>query len=145
MKAIEPQRLAWITKYCKKLKDLQLHGRGMIGESLTDALKDAESLDTLYVSRNTEISLSAVQKALETCKSSLVTATFLNVQGNKGGFLAGRWVRMESIKTLRLEADGDSYLDLVSFAPQNLTMLVSKIADVICSMVFVMRRLMPRL
>jgi F-box/TPR repeat protein Pof3 len=89
----------------------------MIGESLTEALKDAKSLKTLYVSEKTEISLSAVQKALETCKETLVAATFLNVTGNKGGFLAGRWAVSESIKSLRLEADSDSCLDFVSVAP----------------------------
>jgi F-box/TPR repeat protein Pof3 len=114
MKAIEAQKLAWITKWCTKLKELQMHGRGIIGESLTSALQNAKSLETLYVSRNTQITLSAVLTALKLCKGTLVTATFLNVQGYKGGFLYGRWEVMESIKTLRLEADGESCMDFVS-------------------------------
>lgn len=118
MKAIDSKGLAYITKYCKMLKDLQMHGRGMIADSLTSALKDAKSLETLYVSQDTEITLSAVQTAIGHCKNSLVTATFLKVTGPRGGFLSGRWPVMEPIKTLHLESDGESVLDIVSTGPQ---------------------------
>ena len=117
MKAIDSKRLAYITKYCKTLKELQMHGSGMIADSLALALKDAKELETLYVSRNTEITLSAVQTALGQCKSSLVTATFLKITGPRGGFLSDRWPAMPSIKTLHLESDGQSVLDIVSLTP----------------------------
>lgn len=127
MKAIDAQRMAWITKWCTKLKNLQMHGRGMIGESLTLALPNAKCLENLYVSRNTEITLSSVQTALKLCKDTLVTATFLNVQGTKGGFLAGRWEVMKSMKTLRLEADGDSCMDFVSATSDIFTTFIDKV------------------
>ena len=97
------------------LKELQIYGRGMIGHSLTSALPDAKSLQSLHVSRNTEMSLSAVQEALKFCKASLVTVTVLNITGPRGGFLAGKWPEMGSIKVLNLESDGESVLDIVSF------------------------------
>jgi F-box/TPR repeat protein Pof3 len=118
MKAIDSKRLAYITKYCKNLKELQMHGSGMIADSLALALKDAKELETLYVSRNTEITLSAVQTALGQCKNTLVTATFLKITGPRGGFLYDRWPAMPSIKTLHLESDGQSVLDLVSLTPE---------------------------
>jgi len=118
MKAIDAQRLGFITKSCRMLKELQMHGRGMIGDSLTLALSDAKSLETLYVSQNTEMSLSTVQSALRICKSSLVSVTALRVTGPRGGFLAGRWAVMESLKTLHLESDAQSALDIVSAVPR---------------------------
>ncbi len=116
MKAIDAKRLAYITKYCKMLKDIQIHGSGMIVDSLALALKDAKELETLFVSRNTEITLSAVQAVLGQCKDTLATATFLKIIGPRGGFLYDRWPAMPSIKTLHLESDGQSVLDLVSLA-----------------------------
>ena len=129
MKAIDAQRLAYITKNCKMLKELQMHGRGMIADSLASALKDAKSLENLYVSRNTETTLSAVQSALGHCKNSLVTATFLNIRGPRGGFLAARWPVMGPIKTIHLEADGESCLDIVSGIPGSFNVL-QKLTDV---------------
>jgi F-box/TPR repeat protein Pof3 len=75
---------------------------------------------TLYVSQDTEITLSAVQTAIEHCKESLVTATFLKITGPRGGFLSGRWPVMGPIKTLHLESDGESVLDIVSPGPRDL-------------------------
>jgi hypothetical protein len=86
----------------------------MINESLNSALKNAKSLETLYVSRNMEINLSTIQRALETCKNSLTSATFLNVRGIKGGFRAHEWVVVDSIRTLHLRGDGDPGVDFVS-------------------------------
>jgi len=96
------------------LKELQMYGRGMIGDSLTSALSNAKGLETLYVSRNTEMTLAAVQSALRLCKDSLVTITVLKITGPRGGFLAGKWPEMGSIKALNLESDGESVLDIVS-------------------------------
>lgn len=100
-----------------------MHGFGVIGDSLTLALKDAKALETLYVSRDTHIMLSAVQTALVHCKNSLVTATFLKVIGPRGGFLSDRWPAMGSLKYLHLDSDGQSVLDIVSLTPdlQNAT------------------------
>lgn len=112
VKAIDSKRLAYITKYCKMLKDLQMHGFGVVGDSLTLALKDAKALETLWVSRDTHTMLSAVQMALGQCKSSLVTATFLKVIGPRGGFLSDRWPAMGSLKYLHLDSDGQSVLDI---------------------------------
>jgi F-box/TPR repeat protein Pof3 len=105
------------------LKDLQMHGFGVIGDSLTLALKDAKALETLWVSRDTHTMLSAVQMALGQCKSSLVTATFLKVIGPRGGFLSDRWPAMGSLNYLHLDSDGQSVLDIVSLTPdlQNTT------------------------
>jgi F-box/TPR repeat protein Pof3 len=120
IKAIDAQKLAFITQTCKMLKDLQMHGRGMIGESLTSALEDAKSLESLYVSRSSEITLNAVQSALGQCKKSLITVTFLNIHGPRGGFLAGRWPEMGSIRTVHFESDGESCLDIVGAVPADI-------------------------
>jgi len=114
VKSFDSQRLAYVTKHCKLLKELHIYGRAMIGSSLTSALSDAKSLQTLYVSRNTEMPLAAVQDALRSCKDSLVTVTVLKIIGPRGGFLAGKWPEMGSIKALHLESDGESVLDIVS-------------------------------
>ncbi|KAE9375308.1 hypothetical protein N431DRAFT_542865 [Stipitochalara longipes BDJ] len=116
IKSVDAQRLAYITKHCKMLKEIQMYGRGMIGDSLTSALNDAISLETLYVSRNTEMTLAAVQSALRLCKATLVTATILKITGPRGGFLAGKWSEMGSIKSLHLESDGESVLDIHGLA-----------------------------
>jgi F-box/TPR repeat protein Pof3 len=125
MKSIDAQRLLFITKSCKMLRELQMHGRGMIGDSLTSALSEAKSLETLYISRNTEMSLSTIQSALRICNSSLSVVTALRVTGPRGGFIAGRWAVMESIKTLHLESDGESTLDIVSAVPRTSACFIS--------------------
>ncbi len=114
LKSVDAHRLAYITKNCKMLKELQIYGRGMIGDSLTSALPDAKNLENLYVSQNTEMNLGAVQSALKYCKASLVTVTVLKIVGPRGGFLAGKWPEMGSIKAIHLESDGESVLDIVS-------------------------------
>ena len=113
MKAcFDAPRMVLLTKYCKNLRELQLQGLGMIGESLIMALPYAQSLNTIHISADSQISLSTVQYAFKICDKTLVNVSFLNIKGSRGGFLADRWPKAESIKFLNLKADKESCLDI---------------------------------
>jgi F-box/TPR repeat protein Pof3 len=101
-----------LTKSCKQLRELQLDGRGMIGESLIEALPYAQNLDTIHISAASQITLSTVQSVFKICDRTLADVRCLNIKGSPGGFLADRWPKAESIKVLNLKADKESCLDI---------------------------------
>lgn len=114
MKAnIDRDKLTVMTKNCKKLREVQFVGIGLVGDTLVKAMPHAKSLDTLLVGRGISISLSTVQTLLRDCKESLTNVTFLNMAGSPGGIIAGRWTASESLKSIRLQANKDSCLDIV--------------------------------
>lgn len=93
-------KMKYLTQTCKQLTQLQIHGIGVIGDSLTTALPFAQNLSTLTVSGNCEISLSAVLLALKTCQRTLVEATFLHVVGKFNP--NNPWPKLESLRSLNL-------------------------------------------
>jgi F-box/TPR repeat protein Pof3 len=113
MKAcFDAPRMALLTKYCKNLRELQLRGLGMIGESLITALPYAQRLDTIHIGAESQISLSTVQSVFNICGKTLVDVSFLNIKGSRGGFRADQWPKAESVKFLNLKADKESILDI---------------------------------
>lgn len=85
-------------------------GNGVIGDSLTAALPFAQSLTSLSVSANYEISASAVLNALNICKKTLTHAKFLRVKGNMFDF--GQLIT-ESLKTLYLKTHSEGAMNAV--------------------------------
>ena len=113
--AFDASKWNYLFRTCKKLRRLEILGTGFIGDSLNASLQLAQSLEVITVSKNCEITVSAVQLALKTCQKTLVDATFLKMKGTKqfGGML-GPWPKLESLKTLHFRATGDSLLNIVS-------------------------------
>jgi F-box/TPR repeat protein Pof3 len=111
--AFDAPKWEFLFRTCKKLRHLEIQGSGVIGDSLTGSLHLAQSLDTISVSTNCEISVSAVQLALKTCQKSLIEATFLRVKGSSYHAGSGQWPKLESLKTLRFRASG-ALLNIVS-------------------------------
>jgi F-box/TPR repeat protein Pof3 len=107
-------RMQYLTRTCHKLKYLEICGSGVIGDSLTAALPQAKSLETIVCGTRCEISLAAVQSVLKICQKTLLEATFLRVKGNRIGFLSNQWPELRSLRTLNLRSSGDMILDLVS-------------------------------
>ena len=113
MKAgFDAPKMVLLTKYCKNLRELQLRGLGMIGESLITALPFAQRLETIYIGAEIQVSLSTVQSVFSICGKTLVNVSFLNIKGSRGGFQAGQWPKAESVKYLRLKANKESILDI---------------------------------
>ena len=102
--------MSYLTKTCKHLKNLELTGSGIIGDSLTAALPFAQSLTSLTVSANYEISVSVVIKALNICKNTLIFAKFLRVKGNMMNF--GQ-LKAESLKKLYMRTHSEGSLNTV--------------------------------
>lgn len=123
MKAnIDRDKLTVMTKNCKKLREVKFVGSGLIGDSLVKALPHAKNMDTLFVGRGISITLSTVQTLLKNCKEfgqSLTNVTFLNMAGSPGGIIAGRWTASESLKSIHLQADKSSCLDIVGSRSRN--------------------------
>ena len=104
-------RMSYLTKTCKQLRNLEFTGTGVIGDSLTAALPFAQSLTSLSVSGNYEISVSAVLNALNICKNTLTDAKFLRVKGNMMDF--GQ-LKIESLKKLHMKTHSEGALNTVS-------------------------------
>jgi len=142
LKSIDAQRLRWILQTCKHLKELQMQGSGLLGFSLTKALEKAKGLETLSVSYNTQVNLTTVQEALKHCKDTLVSITFLNIQGLPfSGFYRDKWVEMKSVKQLHLRGNGPNStpaLDFVSTIPHIFEFLYMS-TDSVSRMAFEMR------
>lgn len=113
---IDAQKMSFMIRNCKKLREIQIHNLNFIGDSLTSTLPDAKKLETLVVGRNAQISLSTVQTLLRACAETLLNASFLTVRGNPSSFVAGRWTLLESLQTLNLRGEKGSatLLDIVS-------------------------------
>jgi F-box/TPR repeat protein Pof3 len=60
-----------------------------------------------------EITLAAAQLVLSTCQKSLAEASFMRVLGTRGGFIADRWPKLDSLRSIYLKGHRDSCLDLV--------------------------------
>jgi F-box/TPR repeat protein Pof3 len=114
---IDSQKLGLITRYCKRLREVQFLGSNFIGDTLTSNLPQAKKLDTLIVGEGSEVNLSTVQTILGSCGDALVDVTLLQVRGSPTRFIPGKWPAVESLKRLRLKSDMDSILDLVSIGP----------------------------
>ena len=112
--AFDAAKWEYIFRTCKKLRKLEIQGSGFIGDSLTASLHLAQRLETMSVSTNCEISISAVQLALKTCQTTLVEAKFLKIKGIRNYGMLGPWPTLESLKTLHFRASGDAVLDIVS-------------------------------
>ena len=107
-------KMSYLTRTCKKLKSLEIRGVGTIGNSLTAALPDATSLETLTVSDKCEIGLGSVQLALRTCQKSIKHAAFLCIKDARSGHVLGRWNRFEALQSISLRSDDGASLDFVS-------------------------------
>lgn len=118
MKAyIDADKMRYMTRTCKLLKELHIGGSGIIGDSLISALSTAKKLETLTTSGSTEVSLQTAQACLKACNDSMVNLRFLNVKGSKVSWYPNRWPVVPTLKTLHLKADYDSRLDFVSYPP----------------------------
>jgi F-box/TPR repeat protein Pof3 len=98
--ALDLQKMSYITSSCKNLKRLEIHGSGLIGDSLTKSLPLAKSLNSLYVSRGCAMTFSAVQESLKACRSTMIEATFLEVTGV---MFSDRDLQLDHLKKLTLK------------------------------------------
>lgn len=116
MKAnIDWEKMRVLTKNCKELRELRIHGQGLIGESLSDSVPLAKNLKVLHVSHITEASLGTVQSCMRTCQQ-IEDIRFSKVQGSATSLRDGAWTvaKNENIKSLELQSNKKSRLDIVS-------------------------------
>ncbi|KAL2071543.1 hypothetical protein VTL71DRAFT_12778 [Oculimacula yallundae] len=109
--SIDSEKMNFIAKTCKNLRELHVAGNGIIGEALHSALPGVTSLQTVSTSHGTEVPLHTVQSVIRACHKSLVDVKFLQIRGNKGGFIPGKWPLATSLKSLHLKAGSDFCLD----------------------------------
>jgi F-box/TPR repeat protein Pof3 len=118
MKAnIDREKMRLLMRTCKELRELRIHGQGLIGESLSDSVPAAKNLKVLHVSHLTEASLGTVQSCMRTCQQ-IEDIKFGKVQGSATSLRDGAWTvaKNENIKTLELQSNKKSRLDIVSLA-----------------------------
>lgn len=109
-------KLTYLTKTCKQLQTLEIRGPGLIGDSLTKALPNAQSLKTLHVHSNCQIPLACIPAALELTRATLKEASFLSINSNSRiQALNLQWPgpAFEMLTTLRLRA-----IPVSGFAPR---------------------------
>jgi F-box/TPR repeat protein Pof3 len=115
---LDIQKMTYITNNCKNLRRLEIHGSGVIGDSLTKSVPYSRSLNTLLVSSNCAITFSAVQETLAACRRTITEATFLQVKGTLYPNLPREIPQLDSLKKLHLKAAGaGTGLDTVSPSP----------------------------
>ncbi|CAG8951570.1 hypothetical protein HYFRA_00007486 [Hymenoscyphus fraxineus] len=103
MKArLDSEKIGYLTKTCKCLRLLEMNGSGAIGTSLIFALPRAKSLESIAVSRNTEITMTDVQAALRSCQATLLEAKFLQIGGHFQVSNSLGFPRLEKLQTLVL-------------------------------------------
>jgi len=107
------QSLSLLTQRCKQLKEMQFYGRGVLGSTLQEALPLTRSLETLFISRSTEVPCETLKLILTGCGRSIINFTVLNVRG-RGGYRTTPWHKVESLKSIHLESSENSKLDIVS-------------------------------
>lgn len=107
----DAQKFVFLTKHCKKLRILDIHGGSVIGNSLTLSLPYARNLESISVLN--EITTSVVLNALRACGGTLVKAEFLQIVGKRTDPLE-KWPSLDALKVLRLEACDSFPLDIVS-------------------------------
>ncbi|CAD6442566.1 fd57b06a-c007-4f58-984c-0eddc6bd36af [Sclerotinia trifoliorum] len=93
-------KLQYLTRTCKRLQRLTLHGHRTIGESLISALPKAKSLRYLN-SRGCEISLRTLLEALRQVQARIEEAKFFNVNCLSSDS-ACMWPRLENLRTLHV-------------------------------------------
>ncbi|KAH9213407.1 hypothetical protein DL95DRAFT_339186 [Leptodontidium sp. 2 PMI_412] len=108
---IGSDKMKFIAKTCKNLREIHIHGNGLIGDTLYSALPGSTALRTISTSVGTEIPLYAIQSVIKTCHKSLVDIKFLQIRGNKVAAVPGKWAMAESLKSIHLRAGFDSCLD----------------------------------
>ncbi|KAI6709791.1 hypothetical protein JHW43_007682 [Diplocarpon mali] len=109
--SMDEQKMKWLTKTCKELRELHMGGNGPIGDSLVSALPGATNIETITISHSTEITLMHAQMILRLCQQSLVQVKFMNIKGSATAFIPNKWPMVKSIKTLHLRTTMDSCLD----------------------------------
>ncbi|TVY75748.1 F-box/TPR repeat protein pof3 [Lachnellula suecica] len=100
--ALDVQKMSYITTNCKNLRRLEIHGSGVIGDSLVKSLPFARNLDTIFVSSNCQMTWSAYEEALKACSKTISSATFLHVKG-PGAFLNQEIPQLDSLKSLHVK------------------------------------------
>ena len=98
---LDIQKMTYITSNCKNLRRLEIRGSGLIGDSLTKSVPYARNLGSIFVSSNSEITASAVQKTLTSCCKTITEATFLCVTGSFNNL---EIPQLDSLQKLHLKA-----------------------------------------
>ena len=123
--------MIYLTKSCKNLHHLEINGTAIIGDSLTSALSFKPNLTKLVVSENCEISLSAVQLALQSCQKTLVDAAFLRISRSSPRSLSG-CPKLELMRRLHLQArELDGNLDMVGLLQQECTLCLPSLMPIL--------------
>ncbi|TAQ84769.1 hypothetical protein B7494_g6925 [Chlorociboria aeruginascens] len=122
-------KMQYLIRTCKSLRHLEIHGQGIVGDSLTSALPLARNLETILVSKNTKISLVSVEQALKAVHTTIADASFLNVlcRPNEMARLK-QWPMIQSLKTLNLRSsscEALDTLDVYAIAPNLTSLLIS--------------------
>jgi hypothetical protein len=89
-------KMELLTRLCKDLRHLELHGFHLMVDSLVNALPFAQNLRTLIVSNRT--TAKTMLKALQLCSQTLVKAAFLSLDGTLDTTQA--WPMLESMECL---------------------------------------------
>ncbi|PVH80762.1 hypothetical protein DL98DRAFT_515158 [Cadophora sp. DSE1049] len=108
---IDAEKMRFITRTCKNLRELHISGNGVIGDTLYCGLPGNTALQTISTPHGTEIPLHAVQSVLKACHKSLVDIKFLQIRGSRANFVPGKWMMIESLKSIHLKAGQDTCLD----------------------------------
>lgn len=112
----DAQKMSFLTKTCKVLRSLELNGNGVIGASLTLALPKANKLESIVVSKSTEITISYAKEALEYCQETLIEAIFLRVKAHNLTSGSLEFPLLEKLQKLVLCALNDYPISPVSNA-----------------------------
>lgn len=103
----DAQKMGFLTKTCKSLRSLELNGHGLIGDSLVSALPKANNLESIALSKNTEITITHAKDALRCCQGTLLEAKFLWVKGSNNVSGSMGFPRLEKLQKLVLCARND--------------------------------------
>lgn len=111
----DSKKMGYLMRKCKELRELRIHGQGLIGESLSSSVPMALNLKVLHVSHATEASLGTVQSCLKNCKQ-IEEMRFGKVQGSATSLRDDAWTiaKNEHIKRLELRSNKKPRLDIVS-------------------------------
>lgn len=113
----DTERMKFLTRSCKELRELRILGHGLIGESLSESIPMAKKLQSLYISGQTEVSIATIASCMKNSEQ-IVDMTFLKAKGSANTFRTGAWLagKNENIKRLELRADKRSQMDIVSLS-----------------------------
>lgn len=118
----DAEKMRFLTRTCKELRELHIEGPGMIGESLSESVPLSKKLQILHVSGLTEASLGTIMSCMKNCEY-LVDMTFLKAKGSATSLKNGAWLasKNENIKNLELRSDKRSRMDIVRLNPTCIT------------------------